>query len=102
MRCLIVCRRERGVTIPTKELERIKPVIGTVMMIASQSEHFGRETREAYLFNHGPGPDLLPRLMDAQVTGMSHNGMNISGVEEIDGVLYAQSWWCRYAYGRDV
>jgi len=26
---------------------------------------------------------------------MAQLGMNINGVEEIDGVLYAQSWWCR-------
>lgn len=102
MKCLIVCRRDRGVAIPRKELERITPVVGTVMMIVSNSEYFGRETREVYIFKNGPGPDLLPRLMDAQVTGMSLNGMNITGVEEIGGVLYAQSWWCRYAYGRDV
>jgi hypothetical protein len=26
---------------------------------------------------------------------MAQLGININGVEEIDGVLYAQSWWCR-------
>jgi len=36
-----------------------------------------------------------PRLHDAKVNGMAQLGMNINGVEDIDGVLYAQSWWCR-------
>ncbi len=26
---------------------------------------------------------------------MAQPGMNINGFEDIDGVLYAQSWWCR-------
>jgi len=26
---------------------------------------------------------------------MAQLGMNINGVEEVDGALYAQSWWCR-------
>ncbi|MBO9552773.1 MAG: hypothetical protein J7573_25260, partial [Pseudomonas sp.] len=28
-------------------------------------------------------------------SGMAQSGMSITGVEEIDGVLYAQPWWCR-------
>ena len=32
---------------------------------------------------------------DSDLTGMAQGGMNITGVEEVDGVLYAQSWWCR-------
>jgi len=26
---------------------------------------------------------------------MAQFGININRVEEVDGVLYAQSWWCR-------
>ena len=25
---------------------------------------------------------------------MAQGGMNLTGFEEVDGVLYAQSWWC--------
>ena len=39
--------------------------------------------------------DIIPRLHDAKLNGMAQLGININGVEEIDGVLYAQSWWCR-------
>jgi hypothetical protein len=37
----------------------------------------------------------LPPLFDANVTSMATLGMNISGVEEVDGAFYFQSWWCR-------
>ncbi|PBK05897.1 hypothetical protein CNQ84_00505 [Pseudomonas abyssi] len=42
-----------------------------------------------------PGP--LPDLMDCQLHSMQANGMVLSGIEEINGVMYAQSWLCRPA-----
>jgi len=30
-----------------------------------------------------------------KVNGIAQLGRNINGVEDIDGVLYAQSWWYR-------
>ncbi len=59
------------------------------------SEVLGRVATQALVFNPTPGPDIIPRLLDAKVSGMAQLGMNINGVEEIDGVIYAQSWWCR-------
>lgn len=50
---------------------------------------------QAWVFNPTSGPDIIPRLHDAKVNGMAQLGININGVEDIDGVLYAQSWWCR-------
>ena len=49
----------------------------------------------ASIFNTAPGPHRLPPLLDASVTNMATLGMNISGIEEVDGVFYFQSWWCR-------
>ena len=37
----------------------------------------------------------LPPLLDARLSGMATNAFTLSGLEEIDGCLYAQSWWCR-------
>ncbi|MEH6500170.1 hypothetical protein [Halopseudomonas aestusnigri] len=37
----------------------------------------------------------LPYLMDCQLHSMQANGMVLSGIEEVDGVMYAQSWLCR-------
>lgn len=36
---------------------------------------------------------ILP-LLDAWVSGMATNALTLSGLAEIDGCLYAQSWWC--------
>lgn len=55
----------------------------------------GRVATQAWVFSPTPDPDIIPRLHDAKVNGMAQLGMNINGVEDIDGVLYAQSWWCR-------
>lgn len=46
-------------------------------------------------FNPTSGPDIIPRLYDASLNGMAQLGMNINGVEEVDGVWCTQSWWCR-------
>jgi hypothetical protein len=37
----------------------------------------------------------LPPLHEAALSWMGPNGFVISGVEIIDGVAFAQSWWCR-------
>ncbi|MND58160.1 hypothetical protein D3C80_493060 [compost metagenome] len=59
------------------------------------SEPLGRVSTQAWVFNSSPGSDILPRLHDAKLNGMAQLGLNINGIEEIDGALYAQSWWCR-------
>ncbi|MDM3887034.1 hypothetical protein QSV36_15785 [Pseudomonas sp. BCRC 81390] len=59
------------------------------------SESLGRESTQAWVFNPTPSDDIVPRLHDAKVNGMAQLGININGVEEVDGTLYAQSWWCR-------
>lgn len=42
----------------------------------------------------GDAPPLRP-LLDARLTSMATLGFTLSGLEEDDGVLYAQSWYCR-------
>lgn len=96
MMCLVVRRREKGRAIPSKELDKIVPLREDVHITEDNSDIFGRGSCMAWLFKTGPGPDIIPRLHDARVTGMAQNGMNITGVESIDGVLYSQSWWCRF------
>ncbi|MCQ3000711.1 hypothetical protein NLO98_13205 [Pseudomonas syringae] len=60
------------------------------------SDALGRTTISAWLFGSPPNaPDILPPLLDVQVTGMAQNGMNLTGVEQIGDAFYAQSWWCR-------
>ncbi|MGC5702942.1 hypothetical protein J4P02_22305 [Pseudomonas sp. NFXW11] len=95
MNFLIVRRRERGVAIPAERLRKIQPVKGDVHIVESHSKALGRTCVEAWIFKSGPGPDVFPRLLDAKINGMAQLGLNISGLEEVDGAMYAQSWWCR-------
>lgn len=92
---LLVRRRENGVAIPSDCLRKIKPLRADIHIGDHHSEVLGRVATQAWVFNPTPGPDIIPRLLDAKVNGMAQLGMNINGVEEIDGVIYAQSWWCR-------
>lgn len=98
---LIVRRRERGVALPPEKLRKVQALRADIHIGDHHGEPLGRVSTQAWVFNSVPGPDIIPRLHDAKVNGMAQLGININGVEEIDGVLYAQSWWCRAegAYG---
>lgn len=96
MRYLIVCRRRLGVALDQAQLRKAEPVRGDVHIMEIHDKTLGRSTTSAFIFKPSPHmPDLLPRLLDVKVTGMASNGMNLTGVEDIDGALYSQSWWCR-------
>jgi len=92
---LLVRRRVNGVAIPSDQLRKIKALRADNHIGDHQSEPLRRVVTQAWVFNPTPGPDIIPRLHDAKVNGMAQLGMNINGVEDIDGVLYAQAWWCR-------
>lgn len=92
---LVVRRRELGIAIPSEKLRRLTPLRADVHIGAHHNEPLGRVATQAWVFNPTPGPDIIPRLYDAKVNGMAQLGININGIEEVDGVLYAQSWWCR-------
>lgn len=55
----------------------------------------GRLSTQAWVFTSMPEAVVIPPLLGAQVTGMAQGGMNITRFEEVDGALFAQSWWCR-------
>lgn len=92
---LLVRRRVRGVAIPNEKLAKVKPLRADVHIEYGHSKVLGRPCIEAWVFNPTPSGDIIPRLHDACVNGMAQMGMNITGFEEVDGVLYSQSWWCR-------
>lgn len=73
----------------------IKPLRADVHIGDHHSEPLGRVSNQAWVFHPTPGPDIIPRLHVAKVNGMAQLGININGVEGVDGVLYAQSRWCR-------
>ncbi|WP_110970888.1 hypothetical protein [Pseudomonas huaxiensis] len=95
MHFLLVRRRHLGVAIPSKELSKIQPIKADVHIHGGLSQVMGRCCVEAWVHTEVAGRDVIPRLLDAKVTGMAQLGLNISGIEEVDGAFYAQSWWCR-------
>ena len=96
MHFLITPRRRLGVALSTKEVQKAQPIKGDVQINEMHNESLGRTTVEASVMNYGPPPPRLPSLVDARVTGMGTLGLNITGVEEIEGTFYFQSWWCRF------
>jgi hypothetical protein len=96
MHFLVTPRRRLGVALTAKEVRESTPIKGDVQMNESGSTSLGRVTVEAFIMKTGAGPDILPRLLDAKVTGLGTTGLNITGVEEVDGAFYFQSWWCRF------
>lgn len=96
MHYLIVRRRHLGVPIDKSDLRKIQPVRADIQITEMPNELLGRTTISAWLFSSAPNAaDILPPLLDVRITGMSTNGMNLSGVERVGDALYAQSWWCR-------
>ncbi|AIL61190.1 hypothetical protein PSAKL28_19690 [Pseudomonas alkylphenolica] len=68
---------------------------GDIQISECHDAGLGRSTISAWIFSSGPGADVIPRLLDVKITGMAQVGMNLTGIEEVDGAYYAQSWWCR-------
>lgn len=91
----IVPMRARGKALPTTELRSAVPIRGDVLMHLEKETPLGRACTVASVLNTSPGPDILPKLYDAQIHSMATLGATITGVEVIDGAAYAQSWWVR-------
>ena len=96
MHFLITPRRRLGVALTKHEIQTTVPIKGDVQINETMHTVLGRNTTEAFIMTYtARSPEVLPRLLDASVTGMGTRGLNISGIEEVDGAFYFQSWWCR-------
>ena len=74
------------------------PVRGDLIVVQEKSEAFGRYSNVARFHMAGSSdPQPMPPLHDAVLSWMGPNGFVLTGIEDIDGVTYAQSWWCRPA-----
>jgi hypothetical protein len=93
---LVTPRRRLGVALSKQEVSKAIPVKADVHITERHDEGLGRSSTMAYVFSASPRPTVpLPDLLDAKITGMAQNGINITGIEEVDGAYYFQSWWCR-------
>lgn len=92
----VIRMRHRGVALLPKQLRNIDPIRGDVR-ITHESNILGRSSVVAIMGGDLPlDAPRLPDLLDCQLHSMANNAMVLSGIEEIDGVTYAQSWLCRY------
>lgn len=87
--------RIEGRAIEPRKLRGANPIYGDVRIETYKSEELGRQSSMARLVQSNPlERSAIPILLDATLHGMSTNGFVLSGIEIIDGVAYAQSWWC--------
>lgn len=95
MMLYVVRMRERGRPLNLDERRAAQPARGNVM-ITHESNILGRSSVVATMTGEMPMDELrLPELMDCQLHSMAHNAFVLSGVEEIEGITYAQAWLCR-------
>lgn len=91
----IVRLRDKGKPKSKYQLKSEQPQRLDVAIEMCMDNPMGRLSRVARIQHGGPyGEDPLPRLYDAEVNSMAALAMTITGVEEVDGAMYAQSWWC--------
>ncbi|SDS29655.1 hypothetical protein SAMN05216198_1636 [Halopseudomonas litoralis] len=91
----VTLMRRRGVPFTPKELskdqgKRVDVAINHESCVMGRSSVVA-SIRGAWPLSEPPWPEL----MDCQLHSMAPNGMVLTGTEEIDGVMYAQSWLCR-------
>ncbi len=98
MRMLITRRRHLGLALDAKALRNVKPVSSVIEVVDERVPVLNRQSRVAKTSTGWPkeGPPL-PLLLDVTLSTMGPTGFILSGLEEVDGALYAQSWWCREA-----
>lgn len=94
---LITVMREKGVARPWKDIRGDTPIRGDINIRNQMCEQLNRMSDIAEMRPPSMPLDEVPfrPLLDARISGMATNAFTISGLEEIDGVLYAQSWYCR-------
>ena len=93
---LIRQMRRRGAALPWKEIHAIKPLEGDIYVQSTQCDALNRNSEIATVRKLNPvGLEPINPLLDAMLSGMATGGFVLSGMEEIDGCLYAQSWYCK-------
>jgi hypothetical protein len=71
------------------------PVRGDLIVGQENSQELGRYTDVARFQTSGAADEQpLPMLLDVRLKHMGPLGLVLSGIEQIDGVSYAQAWYC--------
>ena len=89
-------RLRRGKVLSPKDVQSAEPVHGDMVVVQVMSDQFNRYSNIAQFHITGVNEvQPLPPLHDATLSWMGPNGFVLNGFEVINGVAYAQSWWCR-------
>ena len=100
MRFRVTPRRDRGVEIPTKELQKRESFVGELDIFWLRDEVRGGYLQVASLRSTDvPSQYLLPELREVQISGMATHAFGLRGYERIEGrrglVHVVQEWWVR-------
>lgn len=84
----------QGVPLYTSQHKRLPAIVGKLRIAENRLHRLGRVVLCASLTSTSDGLDteLLPELTDAQVIWAEDGFMRIRGVEQVNGVQYAQTW----------
>ena len=96
MRCLVTRRMRLGKPIEVDEVRAAPATLGDLRVYETKCVALGRNSRTASVQGRCKIEESeLPLLYEAVLSWMAPNGFVLSGLEEEDGCLYAQSWLCR-------
>lgn len=77
-------------------MQRAPGVFGDLLVVQEKSAALNRYSNIArFQITTVSEPQPIPPLHDAVLSWMGPNGFVLSGIEFVDGIAYAQSWWCR-------
>jgi hypothetical protein len=98
MRVVVSRMRVRGVPRQRNEVSGDAGLRGELHVEEARDELLGRVLRVARLAPTMPmDPVPLPALSDVVLLWMGPQGFVLGGFETVNGIAYAQSWWCRTA-----
>jgi hypothetical protein len=84
----------RGKSMPKAVREQEPARRGKLSISENRLHEFGRVVTCAKLTSTSDGLDtpLVPELTDVQIIWLMESGMRLRGIEQVDGVLYGQTW----------
>jgi len=84
----------QGKPLPKALRETQAPFTGALKIAENRLHAFGRVVTCANLINprDGAGLPVLPELVDVQLIWLDDKNMRLRGIEQVDGILYAQTW----------
>lgn len=84
----------RGKEMPKAVREKEPARRGALSVAENRLHAYGRVVTCAKLTSTSDGLDtpLLPELTDVQIIWLMDSSMRLRGIEQVDGVLYGQTW----------